>query len=85
MTLVFENELCKFYVDSVTQSIDSHCVVDCGNGNPPLEDCRVFIAERKADGYKTFILYQGETPIYANPQLEAMGAHIDMLRFKLKR
>ena len=85
MKLVFENEICKFYVDNVTQSIEKHCVADYGNGNPPLEDCMAFRAERKADGYRTFILYQGDTPIYANPQLEAMGAHIDMLRFKLKR
>ena len=85
MKLVFENELCKFYVDSVTQSIDKHCVADYGNDNPPLEGCNAFRAERKADGYRTFILYHGDTPIYANPQLEAMGAHIDMLRLKLKR
>lgn len=85
MKLVFENELCKFYVDNVTHSIEHHCVADYGNGNPPLEDCSAFRAERKSDGYRTFILYQGNAPIYANPQLEAMGAHIDMLRMKLKR
>ena len=85
MKLVFENELCKFYVDNVTQSIEHHCVADYGNGDPPLEDWSAFRAERKVDGYRTFILYQGDTPIYANPQLEAMGAHIDMLRLKLKR
>lgn len=85
MKQVFENELCKFYMNSTTQLIEDHCVADYGNGNPPLEDCMAFIAERKADGYRTFILYHGNTPIYANPQLEAMGAHIDMLRMKLKR
>lgn len=85
MKLIFENEMAKFYVDNVTQSIEHHCVADYGNDNPPLEDCSAFRAERKVDGYRTFILYQGDTPIYANPQLEAMGAHIDMLRMKLKR
>lgn len=85
MMLAFENEFAKFYVDNTTFIIENHCIIDYGNGNPPLENCRAFIGERRTDGYKTFILYQGDTPIYANPQLEAMGAHIDMLRFNLKR
>ena len=84
MKQVFENELCKFYVDSVTQGIETYCIANYGNDNPPLENCRAFRVERKSDGYRTFILYQGDTPIYASQQLEAMGAHIDMLRLILK-
>ena len=85
MKLVFENELYKFYENEVTKLINEYCVRGTVYNTPPLEDCMAFIAERKADGYRTFILYQGDTPIYANQQLEAMGAHIDMFRFNLKR
>jgi hypothetical protein len=85
MKLVFENELCKFYENDVTKSLNEYCVKELTTNLPPLEGFDVLLAEHKSNSAKTYVLYHGNTPVYPAPQPEAIVAHIDMLRLKLKR
>lgn len=81
--LVFENDLCKFYENDVTKSINAYCVHETANNTPPLEHSQVFIAEQKSNGNKVYVLYYDKEPIYSCQKIEAMGSYIDMLRLKL--
>lgn len=85
MKLVFENELYKFYENEVTKLLNDYCVHKTAYHKPPLENYHALLAELKDGGGQTYVLYCEDIPVYDNPRLEAMGAHIDMLRLRLKR
>ena len=82
--LVFENELYKFYDNEITRSINDYCIAPTAHNNPPLNNCRAFLAAHKEFDDKVYVLFQDKFPIYEHTKLEAIGAHIDMLRLKLK-
>lgn len=82
--LVFENEVCAFYENEATRSINNYCVAPTAHNNPPLNNCCAFLAVHKEFDDKVYVLFQDRLPIYEHTKLEAIGAHIDMLRLKLK-
>ena len=85
MKQVFENELCKFYENDITKILSEYCVKELTTNLPAMEGFDVLLAEHKSDGTKTYVLYHENTPVYQATQPEAIAAHIDMLRLKLKR
>ena len=82
--LVFENELYEFYENEITRSINDYCVAPTTHNNPPLNNCCALLATHKEFNDKVYVLFQDRLPIYEHTKFEAIGAHIDMLRLKLK-
>lgn len=79
-----ENEHCKFYYNSMCESLENHCV--CWfNDLPPLENYKVFITEDKNEGTKHYVLFnESGEPIKERTGIDSMAIDIEMLRFLKK-
>lgn len=78
--LIFENNLCKFYINDMCESLTNYCETYLNNF-PPLKNYKVYICEAK-DGEISYVLFneKGE-PIAQNNLTDGMAIEIEKLRF----
>ena len=80
MEQVFENIDFIFYTNEMTEILEKDCV-RYFKGLPPLNDCKVYIVEDKESQEREYVLYEKGKPVFASPQFDAIGAHIEIDRF----
>ena len=79
--LILKNETCEIYENDMTKMLTDYCTRSTAHDLFPLENHRVVLI--KEGNHKLYALCEMAEPVYACTSVESMGAHIDMLRFKL--
>lgn len=75
MKQIFENESHGFYTNRMTKQLEDHLHHD-----GDFKHYHVYIAECKVTKAHTYVLYNGNEPVYADIKADGMYAHIDILR-----
>ena len=79
--LIAENELCRIYTNSASESLTQYCEQNLNN-LPKLHNHKVFICENKESGNISFVLFNDKgVPIEENRALDGMAIKIEILRY----
>ena len=83
--LICENQSCEVYENDITKMLTNYCTEEKMHDLFPLKNHQVFVVKQKEDNCKVYMLYEKGAPIYMANSIEAMAAHIDILRFRHTR